>query len=114
MGLMNPAYAPTVPFERPTEDADGNTTWTTLGNTPAVVELLGEGLESPRGRERGQSGTAYMPRGSDLKIGDRFTWRGLHYMLIGGPNGDQDHVFTGDDFGWVSFNFIGQIARWGT
>lgn len=113
MGLLNPAYAPLVPFERPTEDADGNTAWAQLGDTPAVVQLVGPGLESSSGTTYAQSGIVFVPRGSDLKVGDRFTWGGVHYMLSGGPNGDQDHPFTGDDFGWVSFTFIGQIARWG-
>lgn len=113
MGLIQAPYAPQVPFERPTEDADGNTTWSALGDVTAVVELVGPGLMSGSGTTYAQGGTVAVPRGTALKIGDRFTWSGVHYMLSGGPNGDFDHPMTGADFGWVLYTFIGQIARWG-
>lgn len=113
MGLLNPNYAPPVPFQRPTEDDDGNTTWADLGEITAVVALVGPGLESSSGTVYAQSGSVFVPRGVDLKIGDRFTWNGVFYMLAGGPGYDQVHPFTGDDMGWMSFDCIGRIARWG-
>lgn len=113
MGLLNPAYAPEVLFERPDEDDDGNATWSPIGSIKAVVELTGPGLVSGSGTQYAQGGTVFVPRGSELKIGDRFSWGAAKYMLSGGPNGDQVHAFTGSDFGWVSYTIIGQVARWG-
>jgi len=113
MGLIQAPYAPQVAFERPTEDADGNAAWVPVATVPAVVELTGPGLESGSGTTYAQGGTVFVPRGSALKVGDRFEYGGSKYMLAGGPNGDMDHPFTGTDFGWVSYTFIGQIARWG-
>lgn len=113
MGLLSPDSVPLVPFERPTEDDDGNTTWASLGNISAVVALVGRGLESSSGYAYAQSGSVFVLRGTDLLVGDRFTWGGVFYMLAGGPGYDQVHPFTGDDFGWMVFDFIGQIARWG-
>jgi hypothetical protein len=65
------------------------------------------------GTSYAQAGNIGVPRGSDLKIGDQFTWGGNKYLLTGGPNGDMDQPFTGADFGWVLYTCIGQIARWG-
>lgn len=111
--LLNADFAPLVPFERPTEDADGNAVWTPLADYQAAVDFSGPGIESGSGRQDAQSGTVFVPRGSDLEIGDRFTWGTGKFMLSGGPNGDMDHPMTGDDFGWVSYSIVGQLARWG-
>lgn len=114
MGLIQAPYAPLLLFERLSEDADGNKTYTSLGNISACVDLIGQGLESRAGGSRAQGGgVVAVPRGTDVKVGDRFTYGGQHYMLATGPDGDQVHPFTGDDFGWMTFTFIGQIARWG-
>jgi hypothetical protein len=113
MGLIQAPYAPESLFERPDEDADGNTTWTAVGSFPALVELTGPALQSSSGTASAQAGTVYVPRGADVQVGDRVTWGGTHYLISGGPNFDMDHPMTGDDFGWVAYTCIGQIARWG-
>ena len=113
MGIVDAPFAPTVAYQRPTEDADGNASWDDVGSFPTVIELSDRGIESGSGGERAQSGIVFVPRGSDLKIGDRFVWGGNKYMLSGGPNGDMNHPITNDDLGWVSYTCIGQIARWG-
>lgn len=113
MGLIQAPYAPVVPFRRPDEDPDGDATYTDLGNFSIVLDLSGPGIESGSGRQDAQQGTVFVQRGSELLIGDQFPWGGTTYMLIGGPDGDMDHPFTGNDFGWVSYTVLGQMARWG-
>lgn len=113
MGLLNPAYTPSVPFQRPTEDNLGNTTWADLGDTPAVVALASSGIETGVGGPvYTQSGTIFIQRGVDRKAGDRFTYQGFSYTLVGVAQGDMVHPFTGDDFGWVAFAFAGGETRW--
>jgi hypothetical protein len=91
MSLLNPAYAPTVTFQRPALDADGNRAPTVLGDTPVVI--------SDTSRQ------VFIPRGIDRRAGDQFTYNGRLYTLAGQPRGDMDQPFTGEDFGWVGFGF---------
>lgn len=45
----------------------------------------------------------FVPRGSDLKVGDKFAHQGQTYFVTDGPKWDTDHAFSGDDFGWVEY-----------
>lgn len=113
MGVIQAPYAPVLPFRRPTEDPDGNVDWAALADYPAAVEFTGQGVDTGTGRRRAEAGLVYVPRGSDVKIGDQFQWtNGNQYTLTGGPRGDQDHIFTGADFGWVECDFVGAVTRW--
>lgn len=112
-GLIQAPFAPQVLFQRPNEDADGDPTYTDVGTFPAVIDLSGPGIESGSGRQVAQQGIVFVPRGSAVKVGDRFAWGGNTYMLTGGPDGDLEHPFTGNDFGWVSYTVVGRMARWG-
>jgi hypothetical protein len=113
MGIISAPYAPQILFERPTEDADGNSAWASLGTFAAVVDLSGPSLQSGSGTAVAQGGQVAVQRGTNLKAGDRFTWGGVHYTLTSGPNGDMNHPMTGADFGWVIHTCMGQMARWG-
>lgn len=112
MGLLNLPYASPLPFERSTEDLDGNTVWSDLDPTPAVVALTTPARETGIGPRYTQTGTVYVPRGTDRKAGDRFTYQGHNYTLVGPARGDLDQPFTGDDFGWMAFTFQGGESRW--
>lgn len=112
-GLIQAPFAPEVLFQRPNEDADGDADYTDLATLPIVIDLSGPGIESGSGRQDAQQGIVFVPRGSALLIGDRFPWGGTTYLLVGGPDGDMIHPFTGADFGWVSYTIVGQMARWG-
>ncbi|MBY0440983.1 MAG: hypothetical protein K2Q25_02410 [Mycobacteriaceae bacterium] len=112
MGLLNPAYAPLIAWERPTEDADGNTSYADLGTTATVVSLASPRVEAGSGPRFIQSGTVFVPRGIDRKAGDRFTYKGFKYTLVGVARGDQDHPFTGADLGWMALEFQGGETRW--
>lgn len=104
--LLEPDYAPELPFERP----DGAGGYTSLGATAAVVALsdasagpASMGVQTDDVTMFTQSGELYVPRGSDLRAGDRLTFSARKYELMGVANWDQDQPFTGDDFGWVAF-----------
>ena len=112
MGLLNLPFAKPLAFERREEDKDGDGDWTPLDATPAVVALAVPGLVPGSGPGITQSGTVYVPRGSDRKAGDRFTYQDCVYTLVGPVRGDMDQPFTGHDFGWVAFTFQGGHKPW--
>lgn len=98
MGLVQAPYAPKLPFTRPTTDDDGNVVYTSLGDTPVVLDM--------------PSNTVFIPRGLDREAGDRFTYNDFHFMLVGVARGDHVHPFTGDDLGWVAFQFQEGKSPW--
>ncbi|AQT81967.1 hypothetical protein B1R94_25975 [Mycolicibacterium litorale] len=116
MGFIDPTFAGEVPFERLVDEP--NNDWAALTyqapgedeprvNTPAVVSLGRAVASGGNGPRYSQGGTVFLPRGIDRKSGDRFTYNGAKYRLVGRPAGDQDHPVTGDDFGWVTWSFEG-------
>lgn len=104
MSLLNPISPPAVPFKRPTDDPYGGVTFADLGDTPVVVSLQAPSVTNVLAAANGYNlaGTVFTPRGVDRKEGDRFTYQGRDYTLIGPVRGNQDHPFTGADFGWVA------------
>lgn len=50
-----------------------------------------------------QAGEVFVPRGSDLRAGDRLTFQSRKYVLMGAANWDFDHPMSGVDFGWMLF-----------
>ena len=102
MMLINPLAAPVIGFTRPTETPYGEVSFTTLGDTPAVVSISNPSIAGADGPGSTQAGVVFTPRGLDRKEGDRFPFGGHTYELVGNTRGDQDHPLTGADFGWVS------------
>lgn len=101
MGL-NVINAPPLPFQRPTEDPDGNVTWTPTSSIAAVVSF-----NSP-----GHSGRVFVPRGSDVQAGDRFGYQGFSYTVLAVVHGDGRHPISGRDLGWMVFTFQGAQSKW--
>jgi hypothetical protein len=100
--LLDPADAPQLPFERPPGTA--------LANVAALVELSApaagpalEGVQTEDVTSFTETGTLFVPRGSDVRAGDRFTYQSRRYLVMGAKNWDLDHPLTGDDFGWMTF-----------
>lgn len=101
------AYAPVVPFER----KDGTGVYQPLATLPAMVELLpptagpsSMGIQTPDVTVFTQAGQVWVQRGSNLLAGDRLTWSGRQYVVMGAANWDMNHPMTGYDFGWMSFD----------
>lgn len=46
----------------------------------------------------------FVPRGSDLKDGDKFVYQGTTYWVRGQRKWDMDHPLTGDDLGYMQFD----------
>lgn len=114
MAFLDPQFTVQVPFERLVDEANG--VWTPLTYqglpggavqtaTPSVVSLDKPTAQPGNGPRYVQGGTVFVPRGADRRHGDRFTYNGRRYRLIGAARGDQDHPITGDDFGWVAISF---------
>lgn len=106
----------TLEPQRPTFDAHGNVTaLTSLDSIEnAVVTLSPPAPMSDLVSQRGQGsqytldGILFAPRGSGLQNGDRFSYQGQTYDVIGGPQWDMVHPMTGDDYGYVVYTI-----RWG-
>ena len=111
MGL-NVTNAPPLPFQRPTEDLDGNTTSTDLGDVPAVVSFASPGVETGNGPRYTQSGRVFVPRGRDVQAGDRFGYQGYSYTIMAVVRGDRRHPISGRELGWMGFTFQGGQSKW--
>lgn len=94
----------TIVPQRRTEDF-GESDWSDIApiddavftfDTPAVD------ITSSGGRDV-QTGSLFVPRGADLKDGDRVPYRGKWFGVVGGVRWDMDHPFTGADFGVVEY-----------
>ena len=102
--LLNPIAAPTSAFTRITEDPYGAVTTASLGDCQVVVSIgKATAANSDSSPGASQVGVVFVPRGLDRREGDRFTYNSETYELMGQARGNQDHPFTGDDFGWVEF-----------
>lgn len=49
----------------------------------------------------GLNGQLFVPRGSDLKTGDRFKYQEKTYWVTSDAEWDMDHPMSGDDMGYV-------------
>lgn len=100
MALLNPRGVTITP-ERKTTDF-GERDWADIEPIEDAVFDLDE--PKPVG-ESGymQTGTLFVPRGSDLKDGDRVTYQDQKFGVIGNAQRDMNHPFTGDDFGVVYY-----------
>ncbi|TQK29381.1 hypothetical protein [Arthrobacter sp. SLBN-53] len=83
--------------------SDGNPVWQDLPETRIVIALDKPVLVDGKGSRYTQSGSVAVPRGYDLKHGDRIPFDGAYLTVFGRPQGNHDHPVTGDDFGWVIF-----------
>jgi hypothetical protein len=106
--ILDPANAPTLPFERPLDALGVN--FAPLGDFPALVELAppvagpsSMGVQTNDVTSFTQSGTLFVPRGTAVVAGDRVAYQSRKYLLMGAPNWDLDHPLTFWDFGWMTF-----------
>lgn len=109
MSVLNPVSTVTVTPRRPTEDPDGNKVFTDLppvGVVPALDPPARAAWRS-HGERYIQDGKVFVPRGTDLIAGDELTFNGATFTVVGNARGDQDHPFTGEDFGWVVYTLAG-------
>lgn len=114
--LLNPKFMITVVPQRPTDDGMGNITWANRPPIQAVIWAGGHAaahsvrLAVDRGPQWTAFAQLFVPRGSDVKSGDRIPYRGLVYVVSGPASGDQVHPFTEHDFGFMAFNVEGHAA----
>lgn len=113
MPLLDPQFATSVVPQRPTDDGMGNTTWADLDPVSAVFWAGGHAashsvrLAADRGPQWTAFAQLFVPRGTDIRSGDRIPYQGLLYVVSGVAAGDQVHPFSGNDFGWMVFNVEG-------
>lgn len=111
MGVLEPQATTTIKPRRPTETFGEETLtpeYPAAGSLPAIdaVVSLGAPVAGVNGRYT-QGGTVFVPRGSDLRAADKFTYNGDEYRVVGKPRGDQLQPFTGDDLGWMALTIEG-------
>ena len=118
-----PPALSTIEVSRPNYDGRGNRNPQTY-SLQAVVSLqpamsrprLGEGQEN----RFLQDAAIYIPRGTagpdnpfngaptlGLQAGDEITYNSEKFTIAGDARGDQEHPFTGSDFGWMGFRMQG-------
>lgn len=106
MPVLDPKFALPVTPQRDLGES-GNPDWQSLATTRMVMSLGAPNLVEGKGSRYTQSGVVFIPRGYDLKHGDRLPYNGAHYTVVGKPRGDHVHAITGDEFGWVEFTIAG-------
>jgi hypothetical protein len=104
MVLLGPVTGVTITPQRPTSDGLGNLTFADLDDIEnavfAVEPAVGGSRLHPDSVYR-QSAQLFVPRGSDIRNGDRVTYQGRNWVVIGELLWDMDHPMTGEDFGYV-------------
>lgn len=100
MSVFGTVFGVDITPSRPTSDGLGNLTFTDLVVIHHAVFALGA-PSSSGDSTYSQSGSVFVPRGSDLRNGDRIPYGGRLFVAIGPPQWDMDHPFTGEDFGYV-------------
>lgn len=82
-----------------------NPTWSNI--TPidnAVFALQAPSvITNERGYRYLQMGSVFVPRGCDLKDGDRLPYQGKTFGVVGDALWDMNQPFTGDDLGYVEY-----------
>lgn len=102
MPLLNPVTGITIMPQRPTIDF-GEKDWADLDLIENVVPDLDDPQPATDGEGYTQSGVFFVPRGSDLKDGDRFKYQNKTYGVVGDAQWDMNHPLTGADFGYVYY-----------
>jgi hypothetical protein len=107
MAVLGPMHGVDITPSRPTSDGLGNFTFV----DQAVIHNAVFALSAPSSiadSVYSQAGSLFVPRGSDLRNGDRIPYAGRFFVVIGPPQWDMDHPFTGEDFGYVEV-----VIQWG-
>lgn len=111
--LGGPLHGVSFTPSRPASDGLGNLTFTDLDEIKGAVFALD--APGPPGIASGtgdsvytQGGSVFVPRGSDIRNGDRIPYQGRFFVAFGGPQWDLDHPLTGEDFGYVAV-----LIQWG-
>lgn len=97
---MLPVLGETITPQRPTSDGLGNLSWTDLADIDNAVFAL-EVSSSNEDSVYSQTGSLFVPRGSDITNGDRVPYHGRNFVVVGVPMWDMNHPFTNDDLGYV-------------
>lgn len=103
MGLLTPTGVTITP-QRDT-GSGGNPDWVDQTPIPDAVFALEHPAEmtSEHGLVYTQSGSVFVPRGADLRDGDRITYQNKRFGVVGDALWDMDQPFTGSDFGYVEY-----------
>lgn len=98
---MLTAVGATVTPQRKTTDF-GESAWQNLSSIANAVFWIDEAKPVNESAHM-LTGTLFVPRGSDLKDGDRVTYQDRVYGIIGNAQWDMNQPFTGGSFGYVAF-----------
>jgi hypothetical protein len=98
--LLTPLFGENIVPQRPTSDGLGNLSWTDLTAIPDAVFAL-DSASATEDSVYSQGGSLFVPRGSDITNGDRVTYQGRYFVVVGVPMWDMNHPMTGEDFGYV-------------
>lgn len=101
LSLLNPFGVTVIP-ERKTTDF-GESDWVAIAPIANAVFALDEPTTVDESAHM-QTGTLFVPRGSDLKDGDRITYQNKLFGVIGDAQWDMDTPFGRNSFGYVAYS----------
>lgn len=97
-----------TPERRVTDFGEGD--WapiTAIANAVVVLDTPSASAQAVGSADPGkpyvQGGSLFVPRGSDLKDGDRIRYQGKTFGIVGDAQWDQNHAFSGQDLGVVEY-----------
>lgn len=101
--MLQPIFGTTIVPQRSTPDELGNQAYAPLAEIAGAVFSLSAPSADGNSSLYSQSGELYVPRGSDLRNGDRITYQGRTFGIVGEAQWDMDHPLTGEDMGYVVY-----------
>lgn len=86
----------------------GESSWADMDPIPNAVVVMATPSSTQSGAADGgkvymQTGSVFVPRGSDLRDGDRFTYQDKTFGVVGDAQWDTDHPFSGRNLGVVEY-----------
>lgn len=99
--MLNPIGVTITP-ERKTTDF-GETQWAAVDPIANAVFALDEPTTVNESAHM-QTGTLFVPRGSDLKDGDRVPYQDKVFGVVGDVLWDMNTPFSGSNFGYVAYS----------
>jgi hypothetical protein len=95
----------TITPQRPTEGDFGESDWDDLTPIENVVVVTNSpsAAAGEAGKVYSQDGSLFVPRGSDLRNGDRFPYQGKAFGVVGDAQWDMNHPFSNSNLGYVEY-----------
>lgn len=95
----------TITPQRLSQGDFGESQWTDLIPIHHAVVALNAptAAAGDAGKVYTQEGSLFVPRGSDIRNGDRFPYQGKTFGIVGDSQWEMDHPFSNNSLGYVEY-----------